>query len=1003
MIKELKYNGYSANPSDYECADGDLAVAWGILPENGALHPIMPPEQIATLPLGVRFLALHKTATFNHAILFIPHLTTSNPGTSASTEALDPPAREDGSSDDDNIADLPFGGNDSSSDDDNSNDSSTDNDTSIDDDQIKDNTDDTVTDDDNLSNGDISDYFLGSAIISVDFDALKTLSFKENNIDNVTYIYIETPYTFVLQNVELPTQVTPIGNTLVVLTSSDMFYSLWKDDKYICLGTHMPELHLSFGLQGKAVLDDEFSVTVDEYISAPSSGEDKLFTEDETIDNVTEQVLAKVNKFIADNSTNAGKFLFPFFVRYAYRLYDGTLTMHSAPILMITTSWLSPQCFITEWNMDKNYVKARVAAMIFDLDYNTISNKTNLSLWSDIIKSVDIFISAPIYTYNQAGKVTGWTERPKRSKGYSFCRIPNADNVFATLPSYETYGKWWITPLIIDNYNVNDRGKEEFILPRHSDDTVKANISDCGNFYFLKAINIKDLNTSRSIITIPEDYLQSLVNREVMTDDYLSHEIIVPKYSFVYNSRLNIANIIRHIPDYTRLYSALCYSNNFYDDIQDNSDWTEYGNADYRLYIFINQDGKNIVVSDCEVSSLGCENPLIYFFYPNINAYKAVLHNSITGKYYELNLQPHNTLNGAFFFEGWYPQLNETSAPSVTADNNIPVTNKIYTSEVNNPFIFTALGINSVGSGTIIGIAAAVQALSQGQFGQFPLYAFTSDGVWALSVSDTGTYSTVQPVSRDVCINAQSITSIDSAVLFASDRGIMMLYGAQSTCISDDISHDFPFSITSLNDNVKLPAISQIIEKLALLNLEYFSFAPFRSFLKECHIIYDYTHQRIIIYNPQYLYAYIYSIQSKQWGMTHGYMLYSINSYPQTLIVGKDYTIYNISENDNNTTHQPALIITRPIKLDTPNDLKTINTIIQRGYFRKGHMLSILYASRDLFNWQLVYSSSHHTLCGFSGTPYKYFRIAIIANLKADESIYGASIKYTPRMTNKLR
>ena len=32
MIKEIKYNGYSANPSDYECADGDLSVAMNLIP-----------------------------------------------------------------------------------------------------------------------------------------------------------------------------------------------------------------------------------------------------------------------------------------------------------------------------------------------------------------------------------------------------------------------------------------------------------------------------------------------------------------------------------------------------------------------------------------------------------------------------------------------------------------------------------------------------------------------------------------------------------------------------------------------------------------------------------------------------------------------------------------------------------------------------------------------------------------------------------------------------------
>ena len=135
--------------------------------------------------------------------------------------------------------------------------------------------------------------------------------------------------------------VNGIGNTLVVLTDSGMHYLLWKGDTegYLYLGTHLPELPISFGLQGEVVRTDVFS------ISFNGIGEGSLWNEfsDENKSRITSQVLGKVNKFIADQSTNAGKFIFPFLVRYAYRLYDGSLTMHSAPILMVCSSDLAPQ------------------------------------------------------------------------------------------------------------------------------------------------------------------------------------------------------------------------------------------------------------------------------------------------------------------------------------------------------------------------------------------------------------------------------------------------------------------------------------------------------------------------------------------------------------------------------------------------------------------------------------------------------------------------------------
>ena len=83
-------------------------------------------------------------------------------------------------------------------------------------------------------------------------------------------------------------------------------------------------------------------------------------------------------------------------------------------------------------------------------------------------------------------------------------------------------------------------------------------------------------------------------------------------------------------------------------------------------------------------------------------------------------------------FAGWENPptgLSDYPTASPREQRIIDLPNKIYTSEINNPFHFPVLGINTIGTGTILGISSAVKALSEGQFGQFPLYAFTSEGV----------------------------------------------------------------------------------------------------------------------------------------------------------------------------------------------------------------------------------------------------------------------------------
>lgn len=80
-------------------------------------------------------------------------------------------------------------------------------------------------------------------------------------------------------------------------------------------------------------------------------------------------------------------------------------------------------------------------------------------------------------------------------------------------------------------------------MPRRSVDAVKEDIKSTSQFYLLESIKIEALTTTRTLLNIEEDYLQSLVTREVMTDDYDSHDTLIPRYAFAYNSRLNIANM----------------------------------------------------------------------------------------------------------------------------------------------------------------------------------------------------------------------------------------------------------------------------------------------------------------------------------------------------------------------------------------------------------------------------------------------------------------------------
>lgn len=914
MIKEIKYNGFTETPSDYESPDGDLASALNLVNEDEALRPVASPTTLFTLPSDYRVVFIHRNSGYKHYIVQCQK----------KLYWIDEPAQG---------------------------------------------------------------------------TALTVGNFTSNNLlKDFSYLDI---YDF-----------NSVGNTFIMLASDGIHYILWKSnvEGYKYLGTHIPEMPLTFGLQGEMVRTDEFTINFDN-IDFFDGDILKEFT-DENKTKITEQVLAKVNKFIAEKTTNAGKFMYPFFVRYAYRLYDQSLTMHSAPVLMVCSSDLAPQCFVIRMHGEDtstaiNEATLRIASMLHQLDYAVYAQSfiTGLDDWKDIVKSVDVFVSKPIYTYDQSGECTKFVNT-SYSDCYCICKHINQVARTSIYPlRYQKANFAWLYAKTFDAAELKSPSWR-VMLPTRDAESIKADIVDNAQFYLLKSIRIDELKTDRTIIPISKEYLQSLVNREVMTDDYDSHDKIIPKYSFAYNSRLHVANLTKSIFDGFNPACLFEYTNGYVGNFSDASPTVIDYTTPVAVYIYIREDGKEMVVGGTG-APYGMRTPFLFLFYPNVNAYKAILVvNNYINTYYEVPLEQHPTLNGAYYFGDWegiaITEHETSNVPAKTINNIVNLPNKVYTSEVNNPFYFPTLGINTVGTGTILGICSAVKALSQGQFGQFPLYAFTDEGVWALELSNTGTFNARQPISRDVCINANSITQIDSAVVFVTDRGIMLISGSTSQCVSDTFDLEKPFSISSL------PNLTSV---LGIDTTGMMDYVPFKQFIKDCRLLYDYTHQRLVVYSPSHSYAYVYSLKSKKWGVMISNMQESINSYPEALalclVTNEDETTLNsvvdFSKNDETITNIKSVIVTRPLKLDAPDLLKTIDTIIQRGVFRTGSVKTILYGSRDLFNWHYIYSSNDHYLRGFRGTPFKYFRIVLICDLQQDESIFGCTVQYTPRFINQPR
>lgn len=323
--------------------------------------------------------------------------------------------------------------------------------------------------------------------------------------------------------------------------------------------------------------------------------------------------------------------------------------------------------------------------------------------------------------------------------------------------------------------------------------------------------------------------------------------------------------------------------------------------------------------------------------------------------------------------------------------------NVIKVSEAENPLVFPAANSVQVGSSIINALAANTRPISEGQFGEAPLYAFTDEGVWVLMLSGEGTYVARQPANREICSNPNGILQIDDAVLYPTNRGIMMQQGRNSICITDQLD-GYPFNF------MEMKYAKQIIATNETESGEI-SYIRFKDYLKSADMIYDYYNNRIIVFNPNQAYAYVYSLKSKMWGTMKNVFNKRVNIYPESYATNKEGKILNVyvEEPYFNT---PYFLCSRPLTISDKEVYKTIFTCIARGYFRKeinGKCAMVLYGSNNLFDWYLIKTSVNEYLRGIAGSPYKYFRVALIGNLATNESISGLSAEFQERLQNKLR
>lgn len=789
-----------------------------------------------------------------------------------------------------------------------------------------------------------------------------------------------------------------VGNTIVAATDEGLYYLLYKNTKYIDLGRKVPAPKCKITMADYQMSMEKDVVSnigsflnhgtwhayyregddwLDEISQAPNVHKDPGIGEfgynktiynnysvkgecDTDFRNAVQGCIGAVRGKIRERN----RFCFPFFVRYALRLYDGTYTKISNPIL----------CFPSRDNYRYMPVKqggdgyisgptADWADCFLYMPYNVRLDITaeieNSESWKDIIEGVTVFATEEVTPWKAECKWDFVGAMDTNLKNYA---------TFATGDSqhYEwgySHGDWAMCVL--------------WPTETKTDKEIMDELSEQGVYYKLCDI---DLGESKGVIK--DHVVSNLTTQEQLeVDDYYGWTYFGGSKLFAYNGRLNMFNLYRYP------------WKGFKDFVtnQDDESMIAPTRWEVRCYVHI----QSATMDAWVMQESNCLTPFLdtWFYYPDPNATEVVLAciNGSGGIWKRVALKKHKKLNGAYYF-GRLPlydnntpehdgalnegQEDKWELPEVDATAHEEMNSQIYTSVVNNPFAFEANGDNTIGTGKILGVEANTEPISQGQFGQYPLIVFTTEGIYAMSVSSEGLYSSVHPISREVSNKNSPYVPTDSAVYFASKKGLMATSGGSALCVSEQMR-----GRTARNFCTEDESLEKFMEG-------------------GCLMAYDYQDSLLRIFGEGKTWQYVYNMKdgtfsTQDFGMEAKAVA---NDYPDNLIQTKDGDVYSLNKKDVSEDENvyEGRITTRPMKLEGSTHLKSLRAIKHLYDTDEGKVKLEAYGSNDCKHWVKL-----HSLCG---KPWKYFTFRYeLRNFRAVDSFAGSIVETQLRRDDKMR
>lgn len=472
---------------------------------------------------------------------------------------------------------------------------------------------------------------------------------------------------------------------------------------------------------------------------------------------------------------------------------------------------------------------------------------------------------------------------------------------------------------------------------------------------------------------------------------------------FIYNNRLHLFNVQQTF----NVSNSISDPWKAYRDISDSG--TRY-NVTITTYLKGTTD--NLVVNipfNIHIKDIDGKKYFIqdYFSFPDSRAYKSEIVYKEGDKTYVgvIELKSSQTYNISFWTSPYCRIEAVSMSNSIYPKSerlNYSENNKIIVSDISNPFYFPPEHAYLV-SGSIINIAVSSEQISSSQIGQFPLYVFTTQGIYAIEVGDGNVlYSNIIPISAEVAVAGSSVLQTRYGIVFVTKTGLKLIAGREVVDISQAIAGNPDISMQECET---FGRVSEVVRGYDIR--PYFSSVPFQDYIKEASLGYDINENEIIVSNPNYSYSYVYNLDEKTWHKITEVFTF----FDKHLALRKGEGNLDLCDiREEISSDRLVHLQTRPLLFNTAA-FKQIYHAVARGEFKPAENrihLAYMLASNDLSKWicmavRKTEINAPHISLPRAHQSFRYFSFIVGGYVRSGHLLTHAELEGEVKYGNRLR